>query len=33
MILVWKNQGSIPQEVNFQKNVMEHIKLQEEMDG
>lgn len=27
MILAWKNQGSINQEVNFKENVVEHIAL------
>ena len=33
MILAWKNQGSINQEVNFRKNVQVRMKQQEEMDG
>ena len=33
MKLAWKKQGNVSQESNFKENVVEHIKLQEKMDG
>ena len=33
MILAWKKQGSINQEVNLEENLMAHIKLHSDMDG